>query len=386
MLSAGHVFGDSEHLRQIAAQVVQGNRIVFRDLHFDAAGGVAHLSVNLPLRLSAGSPPFGALLLAIDPADRLYPMLQRWTVPSQTAEALLVRQEGDQILVLSSLRFRKDAALRMQLPLTRTELPAVQAVRGARGNVEGVDYRGVRVLAAVRPVPDTPWFLIAKMDVEEVDAPIRQRMIPLLAARLSLILLVLAVIAILWRRQQGAYHRARHDAEMERQALVGHYESLSRYANDIVLMIDHTGRILEANDRASSAYGYTHEELTNMNVRELRHPSSLAPFDAQWSEVSERGSLVFECVHRTRDGRPVPVEVSVRFIQVGETHCRQSIIRDISERKALDEKTARHVGRVQRRDRFLGRGNHYVSGGFTRYFVEQSGRGHVRLERRSGHR
>jgi len=31
--------------------------------------------------------------------------------------------------------------------------------------VEGIDYRGVRVLAAIRSVPDSPWFLVARTDI-----------------------------------------------------------------------------------------------------------------------------------------------------------------------------------------------------------------------------
>jgi PAS domain-containing protein len=37
-------------------------------------------------------------------------------------------------------------------------------------------------------------------------------------------------------------------------------------ANDIVLLLDEQGRILEANDRATAAYGYTVDQLTEKTV------------------------------------------------------------------------------------------------------------------------
>jgi len=108
----------------------------------------------------------------------------------------------------------------------------------------------------------------------------------------------------------------------------------------MMIMDDH-GRILEANDRAVTTYGYSRDELLGMTVSELRHPSSKSDFARQWKEVSERGSLLFECLHQTRGGRAFPVEVSTRLIHVEENQFRQSIVRDISERKALDEKLRR---------------------------------------------
>src|SRR6185369_17623950 len=97
------------------------------------------------------------------------------------------------------------------------------------------------------------------------------------------------------------------------------------------------GRIVEGNDRAVAVYGFTRDELQGMTVRDLRHPSDTEAFESQYNEVAERGSLVFETVHQTKYGHAIPVEVSARVIHVGDKRFRQSIIRDISERKALDQ-------------------------------------------------
>jgi PAS domain S-box-containing protein len=341
ILSVGTTSGDAGHLRQVAEEVLRANRIVFHDLQVAGPTNAIHMGLNVPLRASPDAPPFGALLLGIDPADRLYPMLRRWPVASQSGETLLVRREGDDAVFLNDLRFHRDAALRLRMPLSRRDNPAVEAVLGAQGIVEGLDYRGVPVIAAVRAVPDLPWFLVAKMDVAEVEVPIRRRSLLLILATASLILAAGAAAFAMWRRQQLQFYRARYEADLERQALVGHYDYLSRFANDIILLMDNSGRILEANDRAVTSYGYSREELLEKTVRDLRDPSDMARFERQWKEVSERGSLVFEGAHQARDGHTFPVEISVRFIHVGESQFRQAIIRDITERKALDEKLRR---------------------------------------------
>src|ERR1039458_1417181 len=130
-------------------------------------------------------------------------MLQRWPVPSQSGETILVRRDGDEVVFLNALRFRQDAALQLKIPVTRRDNPAVKAVLGARGVVEGVDYHGVPVFAALRAVPDLPWFLVAKMDTEEVEAPIRRRSILLIAATLSLILAAGLGVFALWRDRKS---------------------------------------------------------------------------------------------------------------------------------------------------------------------------------------
>ena len=344
IVSAGRVFGNADHIRRVAGEVLQANQMVIRDLHMDETSETIHLGVNLPVRESPGAPLFGTLLLGIDPRDRLYPMLQQWPEPSKSGETLLVRRDNDELVYLNELRFRQNAALRLRTSIGGAGVPSAQIRQGVQGSVEGVDYRGVPVFAAVRAIPGTPWFLVAKVDAQEVLAPLRRRSIMLGGATVSLILLAGAALYLVWRRQQLQFYRARYEAEQERQALAGHYDYLSRFANDIVLLIDGTtGRIVEANDRAVAAYGFSRDEFLQMTVRDLRHPSSLPEYDRQWRDAGERGSLVFECVHRRRDGRPIPVEVSVRFIEVGDKQFRQSIIRDITERKTMDEKLRRSL-------------------------------------------
>ena len=41
-------------------------------------------------------------------------------------------------------------------------------------------------------------------------------------------------------------------------------------ANDIILLIDPDGAIMEANDRAVAAYLYTRDELLRLTIRDLR--------------------------------------------------------------------------------------------------------------------
>jgi PAS domain S-box-containing protein len=328
----GRRFGDSGHLMSLMRSVIQAGDVVERDFDVAELPHAPHLGFNIPLRTGPGRPVFGGLLLAVDPQDYLYP-LQTWPVPSRTAEVFMVRREGDSVLHLTPLRHHADAALRLRVPLAGHDVPAVMAVQGRQGNVEALDYRGVLVFAALRPVPGTAWYLIAKIDAEEVAEPIRRRSILLGVTAVSLILAAGAVMVILWRRLQLNLYRQRYASDIAHRALVEQYNNLSRFANDVIVLVDADGTIVRANDRAADKYGYSLEQIHGMNIQQLRAPSSRVAFGAEWQLAKERGSLIFESVHQRRDGSEFAVEVSTRSIVVAGKTLQQGIIRDISDRK-----------------------------------------------------
>jgi len=198
--------------------VLRSGQVTWLDFHREAPGGPIRLAVLVPvLGERVGRPPLGVLVMRIDPAAYLYPSIQRWPVPSPTSEVLIVRRDGNDALYLNALRFRQDAALTLRLPLTRIDVPAVRAVLGWEGVLEGPDYRGVPVVAAVRTVPGSPWFVVAKTDVSEAYAPLRQRL-------WAMVLLVGAVVAgagaaigWLWRQRSARFYRERYEAQLGRQ-------------------------------------------------------------------------------------------------------------------------------------------------------------------------
>jgi diguanylate cyclase (GGDEF)-like protein/PAS domain S-box-containing protein len=333
-----------EALVAAAAEAIRTRRPVFLDLHRieDPPPAETEMGFASPLlrETPGGTRVVAALVLEIDPDRYLFPLVQAWPLPSRSGETLLARREGQQVVFLNELRHRPGAALTLRLPLDGASTPAVQAALGAAGDTEGSDYRGVPVLASIRQLPGTGWAMVAKVDLDEVNAPVQQR--ARLVALIGLVLVaVTGLAALLWWRQQRAHALLQHyRAEQERRALVQHYDYLTRYANDIILLMDEQGRILEANDRAVAAYGYPREQLLGSSARVLRGPDSTS-FEDHWQRARELGGIVFETVHHRADGSTFPAEVSARAIDVGGGSFRQAIVRDVSERKEAERRILR---------------------------------------------
>jgi PAS domain S-box-containing protein len=313
--------GESPRLKGFAAAAHGARDVILTDLYRETpVSGPIRMAVAVPVADS------GAIILKIDTSRFLYPYLESWPFASRTAENFLARPKGGYLEYLSELRRSPGSALNLRRPLPITRIPDDREL-DAGWVFKGLDYRGVPTIATVRHIRGSDWYLSAKIDDDEVYAPLSR-----LCWELSLIVALIAIsvaagVGYMWRNQQVRAYR-------ERKAIAGHFDSLTRYANDIILLLDDSGRIIEANQRAAQAYGYSEGELQILDIQAL----AAAPREAPTNPAADEAAGVrFEAVHSRKDGTTFPVDVSSRLIEVDGTRFRQSIIRDISERVRTEE-------------------------------------------------
>ncbi|MHB0912981.1 MAG: sensor domain-containing protein [Armatimonadota bacterium] len=118
------------------------------------------------------------------------------------------------------------------------------------------------------------------------------------------------------------------------EELMHRYKLLSENAYDIILFADEEGRILEANEAAVRAYGYSREELLRASIQDISVLDRSV--DTMRHDAGADGAL-FETVHRRKDGSAFPVEVSSQATTIAEERVILSIIRDITERKQAED-------------------------------------------------
>jgi PAS domain S-box-containing protein len=210
-----------------AAEVLRTKQVDFADFYRDEHDGRVYLAVLVPILDERDSNrAMGTLVMGIDPGRYLYPFLSRWPTPSWSAETLLVRQEGNEAVFLNELRFRKHSALNHRVSLDHVEMPAVQAILGREGIINGRDYRGVLVVARVLPIPGSPWFLVARMDSIEMYAPLRERLWMAVGLIVALLFSAGAGVGLVWRQQRLGFFRERYRAAEALSASEFRYRSL----------------------------------------------------------------------------------------------------------------------------------------------------------------
>lgn len=322
--------------RSLVDSVFRSKKIVFSDFYVCDIDSEIHLDVLAPL-LDNGRAA-AVVILRIDPCRFLFPLIQSWPVPRKSAETLILRRQGDTALFLNDLRFRADAAMKLKIPLSDTLVPAAMAALGRSGMVVGRDYRGTAVLADVRAIPGTPWFMVAKVDQAEALAQVRQVTFMILGTMALLIFAVVMLVVAVYQGERKDLFQRLYLAELERKALASHYEWILKNANDIIILADEQVRIVDVNDRALEAYGYSREEIIGRPVDILRSESTRQQLTQQLEKIKAAGSLRYETEHQRKDGQAFPVEVSARFMDIEGRKYFHAIIRDITERKAAQDK------------------------------------------------
>ena len=313
------------------------NAVVMTDLHHGSNASNIHLEITFPVfapAASGSSPsnasPLAVVLLRLDPKRFLYPLVQSQFLTSPSTESVLARLENGNILILNELRHRTNTALRLSFPMDTPDMPIAQAIRTAKeGTFEGRDYRGVPVLTVFRRVPDSPWWLGEKMDRAEVLVPAQTETLRL---TLSALALTFAVVGgLIWFSKQRSLQHARREL-----ALANRIAFLSKNTNDILVLADQDLRIIDTNERAATAYGYSAEELIRLTLRDLQAPENKARLDRDIERLNRERNVVYEVIHCRKDGSTFPVETSARVLEIDGKKYYQAVNRDITERIAVE--------------------------------------------------
>lgn len=115
------------------------------------------------------------------------------------------------------------------------------------------------------------------------------------------------------------------------------FRNLIDRSTDSIEVIDpDTLRFLDCNKSAHQDLGYSREEFLSLSLYDI-DPLVNERMAAWLSETLERsGFVIFESIHRRKDGSTFPVEVNLKTVSL-EKDYRLAVVRDITERKVAEE-------------------------------------------------
>jgi two-component system, cell cycle sensor histidine kinase and response regulator CckA len=106
--------------------------------------------------------------------------------------------------------------------------------------------------------------------------------------------------------------------------------------HEAAYLIDEAAQFQFVNEEACRMLGYTRAELLTMGVPDIDPELASELWPDLWRELVSRRSMLFEGRHRTKDGRFLPVEVSVTCFEFESQALNLALVRDISERKQAE--------------------------------------------------
>jgi len=350
----------SDAARLAAEEASRTRAVTVADLHREAPGEPIHLAYVVPIvvRLergqenvpAAGTRPLptdrvaGFMLLQIRADNFLYPLVKTWPTASRTAETCLLRREGEVAVYLNELRHRTNTALALRVPLSREDIPAVQAVRGQNQVLEGRDYRGVPVLAATRQVPGTPWFLVAKVDLEEIYGPQREHAV-VTGLLVGVVMLAgLLGIGLLWRRRELAYSQQElgehQQAETALRESERRFREMLEQVHLVGVMLDAQGNVTFANDYLLQLTGWRREEVLGQDWFDRFVPAATELKQMFFASLGTRAVPPHhenEILTRTGERRLIAWNNTLLRDAAGVSIGTASLGVDITERRQLQE-------------------------------------------------
>jgi len=124
------------------------------------------------------------------------------------------------------------------------------------------------------------------------------------------------------------------------------YRAVVETASDVILTHDLNGKILFVNKAGSKLLGRTNDQLENLYLKDLVAERFVSDMQERIQEREKgfSGTFIFETPLLHSDGHEIPMEISTTMI-AGEVHESPQVIailRDISERKAMESRLVNH--------------------------------------------
>ncbi|CAK0769769.1 two-component system, sensor histidine kinase and response regulator [Gammaproteobacteria bacterium] len=309
--------------------------------YFDSAVGHARMDYLVPFFISPLEPA-SIIVLHTNPQDWLYPLLQGWPVPSQTGETLLVRREGDQVLFLNELRHYRDSAFKLRIPIAHADLVSALALRGEITECEmvaGHDYRGVPVIGVTRKIPDTDWFLVAKLDQSEISDGIFFTLVQITLIGLLIFISVGVGIVMLHQREELTFATTVQKYQSERIEALSILDAIADSIHDPIFVKDLEGRYLLSNFANAKIIRQPREAILGKNIRDLlplEQVERMIAVDAQ--VVAENRVIVKEDIFTTDMGDRYFVITNGPLLNpLGGVIGIFGIARDITDHKRTEE-------------------------------------------------
>jgi two-component system, cell cycle sensor histidine kinase and response regulator CckA len=125
------------------------------------------------------------------------------------------------------------------------------------------------------------------------------------------------------------------------------YRSIVENMNDAFYIHDLNGTIIDCNDNACRMLGYGRDELVGAHLSKIDSPESGRLIEHNIKRIMEIGKVIFDSEQVRKDGSRVAVNVSARFVSIQGKNIIQSFVRDITDRRIVEEELRKSEERLR---------------------------------------
>lgn len=320
----------------------QSLKILFGPVELDEATGKRSIELVVPLVIPEGSAlsPVALFRIVFDPAESLDPLLLNWPLAGPTSETLLVQRDGSDFVHLSLPRLHRGSGLPPRLPIAGFRRPASQEALGEEGLVEGTDYRGHRVFAFIKSVPDSPWLVVAKSDVEELASGMKAPYRTLVGIAGVFVILCGTILCLFWRRQaasQEAFERKKLD--LANRHIHEFLTQIIEIMPNPAFLKDPEGKYLGCNPAFEKLLGLKKGQIIGRTLTDVAPPDIVKHHSIHDQALLEKpGHQVYEAPLMAWDGEHQVIFIKSTFVRPdGTVGGIIGILKDITQRLRAEE-------------------------------------------------
>ncbi|MBL8307474.1 MAG: PAS domain-containing protein [Rubrivivax sp.] len=270
---AGAAVAREPEVRAAVASAVADSQPTHSGIMLRSAERAAHLHIVVPLRRT-GTPPQGVIVLSIDAERTLYPMLQNGASPQGAAVTTLWRRAGERLLLQSPGRpgTAPPTAATEGLPLATASGPLARLLRGEVQEATafaGQDHDGRPVLATVRHVAGSDWWLVATLDADDAEAQAWATARWMTAAAVLGFVALGAGLRLMLQQQTLQLARREHREHAERMKTLNLLGAIAESSSDAIFAKDLQGRYVLHNRAACEELGIAEDQAIGSTDDEL---------------------------------------------------------------------------------------------------------------------
>ena len=300
--------------------------------------------------------PLGYLVFILSPDNLLFTLTQNYPGEKKTTETVIVKKEGDYVLPLSPLKFRENPELKIKIPLSKKNYPAVEALKGEKKFFDGVDYRNEKIISFISPIEGTNWFFVLKVDEAEIYKEINKQVFSLIIFMLLFFTASFFLIFWLYHYQQRNLYRKLYGEQKTITENESKFKTILYSIGDALIITDQFGMIKNINPVSENLTGWQESEAKGKTIEEvfrIINEQTRNKVENPVEKVLSEGTVVGLANHTlliSKDGKEIPIADSGAPIKndEGEILGVVLVFRDQTKEREANRKIKESEDRLNR--------------------------------------
>ena len=286
----------------------------------------------------------------LDARKSLYNVLKSDLEQLSGFESLLAQVRDNVVTYISDSRYLGNIAFQLQ-DMGNILKPNKEAKESGKRFFEGFDYRGEKVFAYVNFLPKWNWFLLVKVDQDNIYHDIKKIYFGIFGTIFIVTFMFIGLMLTLMKKEKEELLKQADTLKKQKELIKKQYELITKIANDAIIIVDTQNRIIDYNDKFLEFYKIENTEEVSLSLYDYFSENLKNQWNDYLKNIKESNGLVFEAVHKKADGEVFNVQISAKFFEIEGNEFLILIIRDFEERKRIEDELRSAKQKAEESDR-----------------------------------